>query len=69
MFRSHLLYDPTAFEEPLLNTAVSIIINGDKELVSVEQVGPGGIAGVEGELLRTCIAAAVSRREQVSGYL
>ncbi|KAF7312291.1 Semialdhyde-dh domain-containing protein [Mycena indigotica] len=52
-----LLADPTAFEEPLLEASVSVILDEQKQLVSVSQVGL-----VEDEsILSTCIAAAKQR--------
>ncbi|KAJ7284965.1 ribosomal protein S5 domain 2-type protein [Mycena rebaudengoi] len=59
VFETTLLADPTAFEEPLLDTTISIVVDENGELVSVSQVGPG----VDGnDTLSMCIRVAKSRR-------
>ncbi len=40
-FRTHVLTDPTAFEEPLLDTTISIAMSDSGELISVMQLGLG----------------------------
>jgi exosome complex component RRP43 len=39
--RTHLLPDPTSFEEPLLDTSITIIMNHTGEIISTRQAGPG----------------------------
>ncbi|KAF7327752.1 Semialdhyde-dh domain-containing protein [Mycena kentingensis (nom. inval.)] len=60
VFDTTLLADPTAFEEPLLDTTISVILDEQNELISVSQLGPG----VSGDLntLSSCISAAKQRR-------
>ncbi|KAJ6619721.1 ribosomal protein S5 domain 2-type protein [Mycena sp. CBHHK59/15] len=66
VFDATLLADPTAFEEPLLDTTISIVVDEKGELVSVCQLG----AGVEGsDTLSSCITAAKSRRVLVEGQI
>ncbi|KAJ7227164.1 ribosomal protein S5 domain 2-type protein [Mycena pura] len=65
VFDATLLADPTAFEEPLLDTTISIVVDQKDDLVSVTQLGPGvDVSGTE-STLSTCISAAKARR----GYL
>ncbi|KIJ64950.1 hypothetical protein HYDPIDRAFT_153849 [Hydnomerulius pinastri MD-312] len=70
-----LLADPTSFEEPLLTCAVSVVIDADGGVVSVERGGFGESDGLESELpqdggseansgaelLGRCISAAKER--------
>ena len=55
----YLLADPTSFEEPMLDTVISIIMDDDGELMSVNQLGLG-VAGSQ-NVLSDCIAAAKNR--------
>ncbi|KAK7033116.1 Semialdhyde-dh domain-containing protein [Favolaschia claudopus] len=41
IFDTTLLADPTAFEEPLLDTTVTVVVDENSELVLVSQSGPG----------------------------
>jgi exosome complex component RRP43 len=56
--RSTVLADPTAFEEPLLDTSISIVLAEDGSLLSAGQLG---IA--DKNKMATCIAAAKERHE------
>ncbi|KAI0650899.1 ribosomal protein S5 domain 2-type protein [Trametes meyenii] len=53
---SHLLADPTSFEEPLLDTNVSVVIDDAGGLTSVMQLGLG-IVGAD-DVLNKCVDAA-----------
>ncbi|KAI0371452.1 ribosomal protein S5 domain 2-like protein [Pilatotrama ljubarskyi] len=53
---THILADPTSFEEPLLDTTVSVVIDESGGLTSVMQLGLGIIGG--DDLLNKCIDAA-----------
>ena len=56
-----MLADPTSFEEPLLDTSVSVVIDDEGGLISVMQLGLGvmGVGAGGGEdALTTCIEAA-----------
>ncbi|KAF5391036.1 hypothetical protein D9757_003953 [Collybiopsis confluens] len=44
---SHLLPDPTAFEEPLLDTTISVVLDPQAQVLSISQLG----AGVDSENL------------------
>ncbi|KDQ64066.1 hypothetical protein JAAARDRAFT_166025 [Jaapia argillacea MUCL 33604] len=52
----HILADPTSFEEPLLDTTLSIVLNEAEALVSVTQLGIGATGSQD--VLLQCIAAA-----------
>ncbi|KAJ6494803.1 ribosomal protein S5 domain 2-like protein [Mycena vitilis] len=58
IFDATLLADPTAFEEPLLDTTISIVVDENSDLVSVVQLGPSVDTGGGGDMLSTCIAAS-----------
>lgn len=61
---THVLADPTSFEEPLLDTTISIIMsnaNPDR-LISVSQLGAGG-----NDALLTCVEAARVRCREIVG--
>jgi exosome complex component RRP43 len=62
--RTHILADPTSFEEPLLDTTLSIIIDEYDQVVSVSQLGLGS-AGSQDALL-SCISAAKVRRKELA---
>ena len=59
-----------AFEEPLLDTTISIIIDQDGQLISVTQLGLG-LESTEREeeiqdsLLNICISTAIRRRKEL----
>jgi len=57
---THVLADPTSFEEPLLDTAISVVIGADDEVISVAQQGFGNAGN--SDALMTCISAAKIRR-------
>jgi exosome complex component RRP43 len=59
MFNSSILADPTSFEEPLLDTTLSIVTDDDNELISVSQVGLGCSSQ---DVLLACASAAKVRR-------
>jgi exosome complex component RRP43 len=58
MTRSTVLADPTAFEEPLLDTSISIVLDEDGSLLSAGQLG---IA--DKNKMTACLAAAKERHE------
>ncbi|TFK46957.1 hypothetical protein OE88DRAFT_1714739 [Heliocybe sulcata] len=60
---THLLADPTTFEEPLLDTTVTVVLKDDGGLVSATQVGLGGVGSQD--VLMSCIAAAKKRLTEV----
>ncbi|CDO77202.1 hypothetical protein BN946_scf184747.g15 [Trametes cinnabarina] len=53
---THLLADPTSFEEPLLDTTISVVIDENGGLTSVMQLGLGLVGGAD--VLDKCIGAA-----------
>ena len=53
-----MLADPTAFEEPLLETTVTVITDGEGHLISINQLGR--YLPPELEVLSKCITDAQS---------
>ncbi|KAJ7931489.1 ribosomal protein S5 domain 2-type protein [Mycena leptocephala] len=68
VFDETLLADPTAFEEPLLGTTISVVVDENSNLVSVVQLGPG-LDMDSSDTLSTCISAAKSRRVLLGGQI
>jgi exosome complex component RRP43 len=60
--KSCVLADPTSFEEPLLDTTVTIVVGDDNELLSVSQVGLGSASQ---DILSVCITAAKRRHSSL----
>ncbi|KAE9402577.1 hypothetical protein BT96DRAFT_879461 [Gymnopus androsaceus JB14] len=61
---SHLLPDPTAFEEPLLDTAISVILDAHAQVLALSQLGSGvetGQALDHTDTLARCISLAKNR--------
>ncbi|KAK1221075.1 hypothetical protein PQX77_016122 [Marasmius sp. AFHP31] len=46
----HVIADPTSFEEPLLDTSISVVIDGRGKLSSVNQVGVGVLTSDEEDM-------------------
>jgi len=65
--RSHILSDPTSFEEPLLDSTLSVIVGDNGELISASQLGLG-TAGTQDPLI-TCIAAAKNRHSYLGKHI
>ncbi|KAK7447062.1 hypothetical protein VKT23_014274 [Stygiomarasmius scandens] len=67
--RPLILPDPTSFEEPLLETTLTVILDSTGQLVNVEQTGAGvplsgalvGGSVNEGNVMSRCIALAKKR--------
>ena len=68
--RKHVLADPTSFEEPLLDTSISIVVGEQGDLISVSQLGSTLVSqpegGVSRDILPECITSAKRRREILS---
>ncbi|KAI0784898.1 ribosomal protein S5 domain 2-like protein [Abortiporus biennis] len=64
---SYILADPTVFEEPLLETTYTIIVNQDSELISVNQSGLGLLNGQD--VLSRCIATSKARCLEIGSSL
>jgi exosome complex component RRP43 len=60
--RSHLLTDPTSFEEPLLETFITVVIDEKGSLNSVIQSGLATIGGMSGEQVVAATVAAAKKR-------
>ena len=59
---SHVLADPTSFEEPLLETSITVIINGDGALNCVLQSGLAVVGDKSGEtVVASCVTEAKKR--------
>ncbi|KAF9782995.1 ribosomal protein S5 domain 2-like protein [Thelephora terrestris] len=64
---SHLLADPTAFEEPLLETTVTIITDNGGRLLSTSQLGQ--YLPPEMDVLSECITNAKSRTTEIMKHI
>jgi exosome complex component RRP43 len=58
-----VLADPTAFEEPLLETTVTVITDGEGHLLSINQLGQ--YLPPELDVLSKCIANAQGRTTEI----
>lgn len=67
MCSTHVLSDPSSFEEPLLDTAITIIVDEKGELTSVLQTGPGASGSLN--TLSQCISTAKARRISLTGIM
>lgn len=65
MPRSHVLSDPTAFEEPLMDVALTVIVDDCGQLISTSESG----AGISQETLLQCISRAKERALQLQKLL
>jgi len=72
VFRTHVIADPTSFEEPLLDSNVTVILQGDKA-ISVSQGGLGTSQKTAADnpvkLLSDCADAAKRRQSAVQQVL
>ncbi|OAX36890.1 hypothetical protein K503DRAFT_850676 [Rhizopogon vinicolor AM-OR11-026] len=62
---SHVLSDPTAFEEPLMDVALTVIVDDHGQLISTNESG----AGISQETLLQCISRAKERASQLQRLL
>ncbi|KAL1738587.1 ribosomal protein S5 domain 2-type protein, partial [Schizophyllum fasciatum] len=60
-----ILSDLTSFEEPLMDTTVTVILGQDEGVLSVSQAGMGG----GDSLIDSCIASAQKRRSFLAEYI
>lgn len=58
--RTHILADPSSFEEPLLDTTVSVVLDEHGNFVSVNQLGLG-LPYTDKDVLGHCTAIARER--------
>lgn len=66
--------DPTSFEEPLLNTTISVVLGNDDHIVLVSQLGSAMLSiddeeGKKRDVLPECIERAKRRRKGLVGTL
>jgi len=66
----HILADPTSFEEPLLDTSISIVLGDNDQIITVSQVGSAFVssdddADVQRDALKECIESANIRRKDL----
>ena len=70
--RTHVIADPTSFEEPLLDSTVTVVLQGD-EAISVSQGGLGTSQKTSSDnpvkLLVDCVEIAKKRQETVQEIL
>jgi len=62
-----LLVDPTSFEEPLLSTTITIVLDETGRLVSVNQLGPG--ISAQDDVLSRCIGYAKARSVELVKHI
>ena len=65
MPRSHVLSDPTAFEEPLIDVALTVIVDDREQLISTSESG----TAISQETLLQCISRAKERASQLQRLL
>lgn len=65
--RKSIFSDPTAFEEPLLDTTITIIVGDENQIMSLSQVGSALLTVDDGrkDALSECISIAKKRREEL----
>ncbi|ETW75645.1 hypothetical protein HETIRDRAFT_329543 [Heterobasidion irregulare TC 32-1] len=61
---SHIFADPTSFEEPLMDTTLSIVLDDNLQLISVTQLGLAD-SGTE-DVLSTCIKIAKQHNQNLA---
>ncbi|KAK2464837.1 hypothetical protein APHAL10511_003136 [Amanita phalloides] len=69
---SHVFADPTAFEEPLLDSTLSIVLGsgaGDDDIISVSQLGSSWVSSAKAkgavDVLAVCMLAAKERKKKL----
>ncbi|KAJ8596856.1 hypothetical protein M405DRAFT_756868 [Rhizopogon salebrosus TDB-379] len=62
---SHVLSDPTAFEEPLMDVTLTVIVDDREQLISTSESG----AAISQETLLQCISRAKERASQLQKLL
>ncbi|KAJ3553658.1 hypothetical protein NM688_g3493 [Phlebia brevispora] len=62
-----ILADPTAFEEPLLDTTFTVVLDERGELISVAQLGLGVVGSHN--ILTNCVSAARTRCSQLRSHV
>jgi exosome complex component RRP43 len=73
--RKLIFADPTSFEEPLLNTTISVVLGNDNHIMLVSQLGPAVLSiddeedGEKRDALPECIERAKLRRKGLVGTL
>jgi exosome complex RNA-binding protein Rrp42 (RNase PH superfamily) len=67
LYRKLIFSDPTAFEEPLLDTTITIIVGDENQIVSLSQLGSAVLTVENGQkdALSECISIAKRRREEL----
>ena len=68
---THILSDPTAFEEPLLDATISVVLESslDGNVILVSQLGSGAISSSAGagagDAFSLCMQAAKERKKRL----
>ena len=66
VYSKHVLSDPSAFEEPLLDDTVTVVMDHHGGFISVSHVGEGLQGQEAGEdVVRVCMQKAKARHEEV----
>lgn len=69
--RKYILADPTSFEEPLLDTSLSIVLGDDDRVITISQFGSVFVSSDDGDddvqrdALKECLESANIRRKQL----
>jgi exosome complex component RRP43 len=63
---TYILVDPTSFEEPLLDTTLSVVVDEKSNLISITQLGLGVVGSAD--TLTECIVAAKKRRSRLDKH-
>ena len=73
--RKYILADPTSFEEPLLDTSLSIVSGDDDRIITISQFGSAFVSSndsdddVQRDALKECLESANIRRKQLVAQL
>jgi exosome complex component RRP43 len=70
--RKYILADPTSFEEPLLDTSLSIVSGDDGRIITISQFGSAFVSSdddVQRDALKECLESANIRRKQLVAQL
>lgn len=71
--RTHVFADPTAFEEPLLDSTISIVLDAseDDNVILLSQHGSSEISSARdgGDALSVCMSTAKQRKKKLVNVL
>ena len=73
--RKYILADPTSFEEPLLDTSLSIVSGDDDRVITISHFGSAFVSSDDGDddvqrdALKECLESANIRRKHLVAQL